>query len=143
MLRRPLHPILSEFSQKIYREDGISIFTAFTLFDSDHHPIALPLPKTGPHRPRLDPTEISVEEPVVQAMLNGSREALGKELSIGGTRYACDSPFYVNEGNIPTLAFGPGTIEQAHTYDEWVDVKQLVDSTKVYALGAMKFLGYS
>lgn len=114
-----------------------------SMFDSDHHPITLPLPKSGPHRPRLDPTEISVEEPVVQAMLNGAREALGRELSIGGIRYACDSPFYVNEGNIPTLVFGPGNIEQAHTYDEWVDVNQLVDATKVYALGAMRFLGYS
>jgi acetylornithine deacetylase/succinyl-diaminopimelate desuccinylase family protein len=113
------------------------------MLDWKGQPITLPLPKTGQNRPRLDPTEISVEEPVVQAMLNGSREALGKELSIGGSRYACDSPFYVNEGNIPTLALGPGNIEQAHTYDEWVDVQQLVEATKVYALGAMRFLGYS
>ncbi len=112
------------------------------MLDSNHHPITLPLPKTGPHRPRLDPTEISVEEPVVQAMLNGSMDALGKELRIGGSRYACDSPFFVNEGNIPTLVFGPGNIEQAHTYDEWVDVQQLVDATKVYAVGAMKFFEY-
>jgi acetylornithine deacetylase/succinyl-diaminopimelate desuccinylase family protein len=114
-----------------------------SMLDWKDQPITLPLPKSGPDRPRLDPTEISVEEPIVQAMLKGSRDAFGKELSIGGIHYACDSPFYVNEGKIPTLVFGPGNIDQAHTYDEWVDVQQLVDATKVYALGALRFLGYS
>jgi len=104
--------------------------------------ITLPLPKTGGDRPLLDPTEISKEEPVVQAMLAGSEDVLGRKLPVGGSRYACDSPFYVNGANIPTLIFGPGSIDQAHTYDEWIDIQQLVDASGVYAVGAMKFLGY-
>ncbi len=103
--------------------------------------ITLPLPSSGPDRPRLDPTEIPAEDPLVQAMLKGSGDALDRRLPIGGSRYACDSPFYVNEGNIPALIFGPGNIDHAHTYDEWVDVSQLVDATKVYAAGAMRYLG--
>jgi acetylornithine deacetylase/succinyl-diaminopimelate desuccinylase-like protein len=104
--------------------------------------ITLPLPSSGPDRPRLDPTEIPTEDPIVKAMLKGSGDALDRRLPIGGSRYACDSPFYVNEGNIPTLIFGPGNIDHAHTYDEWVDVSQLVDATKVYAAGAMRYLGF-
>ena len=112
------------------------------LVDSYDEPITLPLPKTGPRRARLDPTEISVDEPIVKAILNALKDALGRQLSIKGNRYACDSPYFVNEGKIPTLAFGPGSIDQAHTYDEYVEVKQLVDATKVYALGAIGYLGY-
>jgi hypothetical protein len=96
----------------------------------------------GPGRPRLDPTEISVEDPLVLAMLRGSEDALGKKLPTGGSRYACDSPYYVNGGNIPTLIFGPGYIDNAHTYDEWVEVQQLINAAKVYVCGAMRYLGY-
>ena len=112
------------------------------MLDWEGKTITLPLPKTGKDRPRLDPTEISKEDPVVLAMLSGSEDVLGRELPVGGSRYACDSPFYVNDANIPTLIFGPGSIDQAHTYDEWIDIQQLVDVTGVYAAGAMKYLGY-
>jgi acetylornithine deacetylase/succinyl-diaminopimelate desuccinylase family protein len=112
------------------------------LLDWEGKKITLPLPKTGKDRARLDPTEISKEEPVFQAMIAGSEEVLGRALPVGGSRYACDSPFYVNDANIPALIFGPGSIDQAHTYDEWIDIRQLVDVTGVYAVGAMKFLGY-
>jgi acetylornithine deacetylase/succinyl-diaminopimelate desuccinylase-like protein len=83
-----------------------------------------------------------VEAAVVQAMLRGSRDALDDELPMGGSRYACDTPFFVNEAKAPALVFGPGSIDQAHTYDEWVEIEQLVKATKVYAAGALRFLGH-
>jgi acetylornithine deacetylase/succinyl-diaminopimelate desuccinylase family protein len=128
-----------EILEELRKQDpGLNV----EMLDCKGNTISLPLPKTGPDRPRLDPTEISSEDPLVLAMLRGSKDALGKELPIGGSRYACDSPYYVNEGNIPTLIFGPGYIDNAHTYDEWVEVQQLIDATKVYAFGAMRYLGY-
>jgi acetylornithine deacetylase/succinyl-diaminopimelate desuccinylase family protein len=113
------------------------------LTDWEEKPIALPLPKTGPKRAPLDPTEIPVDEPIVQAMLKGAVDALGRRVPLGGVRYACDSPYFVNKKRVPALVFGPGNIEQAHTEDEWVDIKQLTDAAKVYAAGAMAFMGYS
>ena len=110
------------------------------VLDLTDRPITLPLPKPGPHTLRLDPTEISVDEPIVRAMLQASKDALGKELPIRGSRYACDSPYLVNEGKIPTLVFGPGSIDQAHRENEWVEVEQLVDAAKVYAIAAIRFL---
>jgi acetylornithine deacetylase/succinyl-diaminopimelate desuccinylase family protein len=110
------------------------------MLDWNDNPVKLPLPDRGPLRPKLDPTEISVDEPVVKAMLGGAEKVLGERLPVGGSRYACDSPFFVNERNVPTLIFGPGSIDQAHTYDEWIDVEQLLQATKVYAAGALVFL---
>jgi acetylornithine deacetylase/succinyl-diaminopimelate desuccinylase family protein len=111
------------------------------ILDWKEETLTLPLPETGPGRPRLDPTEISVDEPVVQAVVRGARESLGKDLPINGSRYACDSPYFVNDEKVPALVFGPGSIDQAHTYDEWIEVKQLVDAVKVYAATAAIFLG--
>ncbi len=33
---------------------------------------------------------------------------------------------------IPTVVFGPGSIEQAHTDDEWIDIDQLERATEVF-----------
>lgn len=33
---------------------------------------------------------------------------------------------------IPSVVFGPGSIDQAHTADEWIDVEQLKQATEVY-----------
>jgi acetylornithine deacetylase/succinyl-diaminopimelate desuccinylase family protein len=114
----------------------------YEMVDWEERPFALPFPKKGPRRARLDPTEIPVEEPIVQVMLGAAAEALGRALPIGGIRYACDSPYFVNDNRVPTVVFGPGSIEQAHTEDEWIDVTQLIEATKVFAVAAMRYLGF-
>lgn len=115
----------------------------YSIIDWKNDPLGMPLQKTGPNRPKLDPTEISQDEPIVQAMLRASKEVLGKPLALGGTRYACDSPYFVNDEHIPTIAFGPGNIEQAHTYDEWIGIEELIKATMLYAVGAVEYLGYA
>ena len=39
----------------------------------------------------------------------------------------------VNKGNIPTVIYGPGYIKQAHIDNEFIELSQLVDASKVYA----------
>jgi acetylornithine deacetylase/succinyl-diaminopimelate desuccinylase family protein len=113
----------------------------YRILDWKDETLHLPLPRSGPDRAKLDPTEISRDEPVVQAVLRASERALGGKLPVGGTRYACDSPYFVNEQKVPTLACGPGSIDQAHTYDEWVDTGQLAEAARLYAATAVEFLG--
>jgi acetylornithine deacetylase/succinyl-diaminopimelate desuccinylase-like protein len=105
--------------------------------------LGMPLPSTCPNRPKLDPTEISREEPIVQAMFRASEDVFGKPLTLGGTRYACDSPDFVNDEHILALVFGPGNIEQAHTYNEWIDIEELIKTTMMYAVGAVEYLGHA
>ena len=45
--------------------------------------------------------------------------------------YATDAPFFAQLG-IPTVIFGPGSIDQAHTADEWITVEQLHQAVEVY-----------
>jgi acetylornithine deacetylase/succinyl-diaminopimelate desuccinylase-like protein len=33
---------------------------------------------------------------------------------------------------VPAVVFGPGSINQAHTVDEWIDVNELRQATEIY-----------
>jgi acetylornithine deacetylase len=48
-----------------------------------------------------------------------------------GVPYATDAAFLAAAG-VPTVVFGPGSIEQAHTKDEWIDLDQLKQATEIY-----------
>ena len=41
-----------------------------------------------------------------------------------------NAPFYAATGT-PTVIFGPGFLEQAHTADEWLPVEQLLQATEI------------
>ena len=49
---------------------------------------------------------------------------------IGGP-YGTNAPFYAAAG-VPTVVFGPGAIEQAHTAAEWIAIDQLHTAVEVY-----------
>ncbi|MCA9016732.1 MAG: M20 family metallopeptidase [Planctomycetaceae bacterium] len=38
----------------------------------------------------------------------------------------------VNQGGVPAMVFGPGSIAQAHTIDEWVEIDQLQKAEEIY-----------
>jgi acetylornithine deacetylase/succinyl-diaminopimelate desuccinylase family protein len=52
-----------------------------------------------------------------------------------------DARFYINEGSIPTVILGPGSLSVAHTADEWVAVDDLVAAARAYARIIVGFLG--
>lgn len=47
-----------------------------------------------------------------------------------GVPYATDAAFLAAVG-VPTVVFGPGSIEQAHTEDEWISLDQLEQAAEV------------
>jgi acetylornithine deacetylase len=47
-----------------------------------------------------------------------------------GVPFGTDAPHYAATG-CPTVVFGPGSIAQAHTKDEWIDVGQLQTSAEI------------
>jgi len=53
---------------------------------------------------------------------------------------SCEASFLVEAG-IPTLIFGPGRIEEAHTANEFISVTQIVAASRIYSLLALLFLG--
>jgi len=54
----------------------------------------------------------------------GRLSSQGRKPQIIGVPYGTDAATIASAG-VPTVVFGPGSIEQAHTADEWIDVEQL------------------
>jgi acetylornithine deacetylase/succinyl-diaminopimelate desuccinylase-like protein len=47
-----------------------------------------------------------------------------------GVPFGTDAPHFAATG-CPTVVFGPGSIDQAHTADEWIDVEQLRTASEI------------
>lgn len=63
--------------------------------------------------------------------LHATCQQIGLQTQIVGVRYTSDASFLTRNG-IPAMLFGPGSIEQAHTADEWVEIDQVVAAQKVF-----------
>jgi acetylornithine deacetylase/succinyl-diaminopimelate desuccinylase len=67
--------------------------------------------------------------------------AEGREPADLGFTGITDARFYINDVRIPTVILGPGSLEVAHTADEWVAVEDLVAAARVYTRVFLGFLG--
>jgi acetylornithine deacetylase/succinyl-diaminopimelate desuccinylase-like protein len=69
----------------------------------------------GPIQPCLDTSETN---PFVQKLVECGA-------ALVGAPWFCDAAFLSDIAKIPAIALGPGSIEQAHTKDEWIAVTEL------------------
>ena len=82
----------------------------------------------------VEACEIEEDEEIVLTLKKSYQKLTGKEPVVDGVSYFTDARFMVNDYGIPAVIFGPGSIDQAHAVDEYVEVEQLVDVSKVYAV---------
>jgi acetylornithine deacetylase/succinyl-diaminopimelate desuccinylase-like protein len=65
----------------------------------------------------------------------------GREPADLGFTGITDARFYINDVTVPTVILGPGSLDVAHTADEWVGVDELVAAARVYTRVFLGFLG--
>lgn len=87
----------------------------------------------------VPPSEVADDDPVVAAM-TGALSDLGRPVRLIGTDYWHDGATFTRAGT-PSVAFGPGSVQVAHTIDEFVPLDELVQCAKGLALAAMRFCG--
>lgn len=85
-------------------------------------------------------TETAKEEPVVQALARAYRLVTGREPVYDGVPGATDGTFLWAWKGIPIVTTGSGVREVPHQKDEWVDIDQLLETTRLYALGILEYL---
>jgi acetylornithine deacetylase len=84
-----------------------------------------------------EPFEVSLQEPVVQTVLQQARRRLGREpAEVGGTGWM-DSALLAAAG-IPTVIFGPGGAG-AHAVVEWSDLRQVEQCAEILTMVAEVF----
>jgi succinyl-diaminopimelate desuccinylase len=69
---------------------------------------------------------------IVRAAEKAAARILGCPAPAQGFTATCDMTYLVNQGKIPTVILGPGSIEVAHQANEYVPVDQLALAVEVY-----------
>ena len=80
------------------------------------------------------------EDPVVLAADWATRTQTGVAPTYAGVPGATDGTFLWALKNIPIVTMGAGDRQVPHQVDEWVDLDQLVETAKIYALTALHYL---
>ena len=85
-------------------------------------------------------TETSKEEKVVKAIAQAYTEITGKPPVYNGVPGATDGTFLNCLKGIPIITTGAGDRMIPHQVNEYVEIKELIETTKMYALTSMYFL---
>lgn len=85
--------------------------------------------------------DIPADHPIVTTMVDCFKEVTGKEPEISGRQGAADTRFLINNGDTPTVIFGPGPTSAMHANDEYVDIDDYITAIKVYALSICDWCG--
>jgi acetylornithine deacetylase len=97
------------------------------------------------HPPKLETgewlygAEVGEDEPIVQTGLNALKD-LGLKPELIGYGTLTDAIHLINYAQIPTISIGPSGLT-AHMADEFVEISELVDTTKALALVIMRWCG--
>ena len=85
-------------------------------------------------------TLTDLTDPVVAAADWATRQISGTEPTYAGVPGATDGTFLWALKNIPIVTMGAGDRQVPHQVDEWVDLDQLIETAKIYALAALHYL---
>jgi acetylornithine deacetylase len=87
----------------------------------------------------LAAVETPAEDPLVRLAEAVAGAALGEPTRAGGVPYGTDASHLTAVGGIPCVVLGPGSIDQAHTDDEWVAADEVVAASRIYEEVAMRY----
>jgi acetylornithine deacetylase len=77
--------------------------------------------------------ETPQDSPIVRTIAEGHAQVFGIAPVVQGVTYGSDLRLFTNHGGIPAVLYGPGSIFNAHTVNEHVDLEEVVAATKVLA----------
>jgi succinyl-diaminopimelate desuccinylase len=84
---------------------------------------------------------ISKDEPIAKISAEAFHEVTGREPIWNGVPGATDGTFLSAWKKIPCLVNGPGPRHIPHQVDEYVEIEQISECARVYALTSLRFLG--
>jgi acetylornithine deacetylase len=87
-------------------------------------------------------TEISPDEPVVRALQEAAALVLDEPPALAAFPGATDAAHLQGTAGIPTVAsFGPGFLQRAHSPNESVSVRGIVEAARLYVVASYRYLG--
>ena len=98
--------------------------------------------ETRLHKSTLDmgPLDTPVDHPLVTVLQTARRLILGDPGQPIGVPYGTDGAWFAPKG-IPSVIFGPGSIDQAHSDEEWVEIEDTALAAEIIAETAVLLAG--
>ncbi len=83
-----------------------------------------------------DPVELPEDDHALKIVREAAKEIRGEYPKISGTIAAGDLAAVFKKGGIPGIGYGPGDLKRgnAHKENEFLEIDQLIDASKVYAM---------
>ena len=75
---------------------------------------------------------------IVKSLSKAIKAVTGKQPKVIGSGFWTDASILSNKSGIPSVLFGPGKEEVAHSVNEYVDIDQLYFASQVYALTGLE-----
>ena len=91
---------------------------------------------------RLDwpPFEIDRNHPLVEVTSTAYESVMGESARYMAWQPVSDARFY-QECGVPSLLIGPGDYRKTHCYDEYLELDQVTEAVKIYALAILQWCG--
>jgi len=87
-----------------------------------------------------DPYDLNPDSPLVRGLSRAIKEVIGEAPKLKGKAGCTDASHLVHKAQIPSVCFGPGLEDTAHTANERVALEKVVQAAKIYARAAMILL---
>jgi acetylornithine deacetylase/succinyl-diaminopimelate desuccinylase family protein len=87
-----------------------------------------------------DPYVLDAEAPIVKGLSQAVMDVVGEVPKLKGKAGCTDASHFVHKARIPSVCFGPGLEDTAHTANERVALAKVVQAAHVYARSAMILL---
>ncbi len=84
--------------------------------------------------------EIPVDAEIAQVVRQAAQQVTGIPQLPRGAAYGTDARNFINDAGIPAIVFGPGDPAAAHTYDEAVEVRQVVACAQILTITSRTLL---
>ena len=80
----------------------------------------------------LPATVIDANHSQVKHLRSVASRVRDKKINVKPFRATTEAPFFSVDRAIPTVIFGPGSINQAHIVDEYVEIQDVIDAAYTY-----------
>jgi acetylornithine deacetylase len=82
---------------------------------------------------KFSSSRVPADHPLPTGLAAAVSDVLGRVCEVGGEPYGADMRLLIHHGNTPTVIFGPGDKRIAHTANEWVSIREVVDCARTLA----------
>ncbi|HEX8917244.1 MAG TPA: YgeY family selenium metabolism-linked hydrolase, partial [Chloroflexota bacterium] len=73
------------------------------------------------------------DHPLLAAATADYRAMYGREPGIGKWEFSTNGIYWMGKAGIPSIGYGPGDEQHAHTVLDQVPVQEVIDATRFYA----------